>query len=131
MRSYVQLVEALLDDHEVRIAEILPGTGDGVAKLGVDKRPFNYHIERWVPELDLPLALRYIKYRLDIPRADYYTTFNGGIGLYLFVEPEYVGRIRNIGEHLGYPIYDLGSVMAGSRKVIFEPEDLILKAPGG
>lgn len=131
MRSYVGFVEALIKDPEMRIDEILPGTGDGVAKLGVDKRPFDYHIERWVPEYKVPLVLQFIKYELGIPRAEYYSTFNGGVGLYLFVDAQYVGRIQGIGRQFGFSVYDLGKVVAGSRKIHFEPEGLVLEAPGG
>ena len=129
MRSYVQFVEALLNAG-VRINEILPGTGDGVAKLGVDKRPFDYHIERWVPESEIPLALRYIRDELGIPRAEYYGTFNAGIGLYLFVDSQHVGRIQGISRQFGFPAYNLGRVVAGSRKIHLEFEGgLVLEAP--
>lgn len=45
-----------------------------------------------------------------------------GIGLYLFVAPDVVRTVSEIGTTWGYEIHHLGRVEAGERKVIFEPE---------
>lgn len=133
MRSYVRLIEALLDA-EAPIAEIMPGTGDGVAKLAVDRRPYAYHIEQWVP---VPLVFQFIREQgavLGASPADWLreclTTYIWGVGLYLFVPADAVRRSIEIGTDVGYEIYDLGVVESGERRVIFEPEGLELPPPG-
>ncbi len=134
MRSYVRLIEALLDAG-APIVEILPGTGDGVAKLAVDRRPYEYRIERWVAEL--PLVFQFIR-DSGAPGGvsssewlrECLATYNWGVGLYFFAPADASRRIIEIGADIGYEIYDLGFVAAGERKVIFEPEGIELPPPG-
>lgn len=125
-RSYVGLIEALLDAG-VEIHALVPGTGSGVSKVAFDPRPFTYRIHSWV---DVPLIFRYIR-ELGVPLQDCLTTFNWGIGYYLFVPPMEVDRAICLGNRAGYNVHELGVVEDGERKVIFEPEGIVLPPPGG
>jgi len=124
-RSYVALVEALLEA-EVDIHALLPGTGSGISKVAFDKRPFTYRIHTWVEVPPLFLFMR----ELGVSLEDCLTTFNWGIGYYIVVPSQEVERIIKIGKQAGYQLVDLGQVEKGERKVIFEPEDIILPPPG-
>ena len=121
-RSYVALVEALLENR-VDVHSLLGGTGGGIAKIAYDKRPFTYRIKQWVDEIPpLFLCMR----ELGVSLEDCLTTFNWGIGFYVFVSEEEVDRTIKIGKDAGYELLDLGQVEEGERCVIFEPEGLTL-----
>jgi len=124
-RSYVALIEALLEN-EVDIHALLPGTGSGISKLAFDKRMFTYRIHTWV---EVPLLFQFMR-ELGVSLNDCLTTFNWGIGYYLFVPPSEVERTIGIGEKAGYELVDVGLVEDGERKVIFESENITLSPPG-
>jgi len=125
-RSYVALVEALLQN-EVEIHALLPGTGSGVSKIASDKRRFTYRIHTWTKEIP-PLFL--FMQGLGVELEDCLTTFNWGIGYYIFVPPSAVEQTIDIGEKSGYDLIDLGKVEDGERRVIFEPKGVTLPPPG-
>ena len=105
----------------------LPGTGDGVAKLAVDKRPFTYRIHFW-PEV--PPIFQYFR-GLGIPLKDCLKTFNWGIGYYVFVPPYEVERTLRVARFRGYGAWEIGQVEEGERQTIFGPEkNMILEPPG-
>lgn len=124
-RSYTGLVEALLED-EVDIHVLLPGTGSGISKIAFDKRPLTYRIHAWV---EVPPLFQFMR-ELGVALKDCLTTFNWGIGYYLFVPPSEAGRTTEIGKKVGYEVVDIGRVEEGERKVIFEPEGISLSPPG-
>ncbi len=126
MRSYVQLIEAL-QNKNVTMHALLPGTGDGIGKLAFDKRPFTYRIRSW---LTVPELFRYFKENLGIPMIDCMKTFNWGAGYYLFVPEESVDVTLSTGRENGYELMDVGIVEAGKREIIFEPEGITLNPPG-
>lgn len=117
-RSYVKLVEALLDNN-VDIHSLLAGTGGGVSKIAYDKRPFTYRIKNWAEEIP-PL----FQFMLDLGVSldDCLTTFNWGIGFYIFVPEKEAEQTLKIGRNAGYELLNLGRVEKGERCVIFEPE---------
>ena len=125
-RSYVALIEALLDAG-VKIHALLPGTGDGVGKIAFDKRPFTYRVHSW---LSVPPLFKFFREQLNLPLIDCLKTFNWGVGYYLFVPPSEVEKILKIGKEVGYDLADIGTVEEGERKVIFEPENIVLPPPG-
>lgn len=124
-RSYVTLIEAL-QEKDIPIRAILPGTGSGIAKVAFDKRPLTYRIHSWV---DVPPLFLFMK-ELGVSLEDCLTTFNWGIGYYLFVDVEWAGTAIEIGQKAGYDIHNIGITEEGPRKVIFEPEDITLSPPG-
>lgn len=124
-RSYVALVEGLLDAG-VDIHALVPGTGGGVAKVAFEKRPLTYRITRWV---EVPLLFQYFR-ELGVSIADCLTTFNWGIGYYVIVPPHEVANAFTAAAKAGYPLYELGGVETGERKVIFEPEGITLPPQG-
>lgn len=123
-RSYVGLVEALLEER-IEIRSLLGGTGGGIAKIAYAKKPFTYRVKRWVDEVPpLFLFLR----ETGVGLRDCLTTFNWGIGFYVFVPEAEVDRTIAAGRKAGYDLVALGQVEAGERKVVFEPEKLTLAA---
>jgi phosphoribosylformylglycinamidine cyclo-ligase len=117
-RSYVGLVEALLENN-IEINSLLAGTGGGISKIAYAKRPFTYRIKKWVEEIP-PLFLFMQSFGVSL--QDCLTTFNWGVGFYIFVPEEEVGRTIETGEKAGYELLDLGQVEEGERCIIFEPE---------
>lgn len=123
-RSYVGLVEALLEDG-IEIHSLLGGTGGGIAKIAYAKKAFTYRVKRWIDEVPpLFLFLR----ETGVGLHDCLTTFNWGMGFYVFVPEKEAGRTIEAGRRAGYELVDLGQVEAGERAVVFEPEKLTLAA---
>jgi len=123
--SYVGLMEAMWGSG-IRVHALLPGTGSGVSKVAFDERPFQYRIHSWPKVPDLFLFMR----ELGVSLEDCLTTFNWGVGYYLFVGPKSVDRVIEAGEKVGYELMDVGVVEEGERCVIFEPENVTLPPPG-
>jgi phosphoribosylformylglycinamidine cyclo-ligase len=123
-RSYVGLVEALLENG-IEIHSLLGGTGGGISKIAYAKRPFTYRVKRWVEEI--PPLFRFML-EVGVGLEDCLTTFNWGIGFYVFVPEKEAGRTIEAGRKAGYDLLDLGQVEAGERGVIFEPEGITLAA---
>ncbi len=121
-RSYVSLVEALLENR-IEVHSLLAGTGGGVSKIAYEKRPFTYRIKRWVEKIP-PLFL--FMREIGVSLEDCLTTFNWGIGFYIFVPEKEVDRTLEVGAKAGYELIELGQVEEGERRVIFEPEGLTL-----
>lgn len=125
-RSYVALVEALLEA-EIDIHAFLPGTGGGVGKVAFDKGPFTYRIHSWFDEI--PPLFTFIR-ELGVSLQDCLTTFNWGGGYYVFVPLGEINRVLEIGRKAGYELLQVGVVERGLRRVIFEPEGIVLSPPG-
>ena len=120
-RSYVSLVEGLLEAG-VEVHALLPGTGSGISKVAFDKRPLTYRIHTWV---DVPPLFRFML-ELGVKLGDCLTTFNWGIGYYVYVPEREVDRVLEISKD-GVVV---GRVEEGDRKIIFEPEGMTLPPPG-
>jgi phosphoribosylformylglycinamidine cyclo-ligase len=123
-RSYVRLVEAL-QEKNIEIRSLLGGTGGGISKIAYAKRPFTYRVKKWVDEI--PPLFRFML-EVGVSLKDCLTTFNWGIGFYIFVPEEEVDRTIKTGEKAGYDLLLLGQVEEGERCVIFEPERITLPA---
>lgn len=122
--SYVKLVEALLEEN-IEIHSLLGGTGGGIAKIAYAKKPFTYRIKNWVDEI--PPLFRFML-EIGVSLDDCLTTFNWGIGFYIFVPEKEADRTIETGKKAGYELLDLGQVEKGERRVIFEPERKTLSA---
>jgi phosphoribosylformylglycinamidine cyclo-ligase len=123
-RSYVRLVEAL-QEKKIEVHALLGGTGGGISKIAYAKRPFTYRIKKWVEEI--PPLFQFMR-ETGVSLQDCVTTFNWGIGFYVFVPEEEVERTINTGRKEGYDLLELGQVETGERRVIFEPEKITLAA---
>ena len=123
-RSYVRLVEAL-QEKNIEIHSLLGGTGGGISKIAYAKRPFTYRVKKWVDEI--PPLFRFML-EVGVSLEDCLTTFNWGIGFYIFVPEEEVEQTIKTGEKAGYDLLLLGQVEEGERCVIFEPERITLPA---
>jgi phosphoribosylformylglycinamidine cyclo-ligase len=121
-RSYVGLVEALLENN-IEIHSLLAGTGGGISKIAYAKRPYSYRIKKWLDEIP-PLFL--FMRKLGVSLKDCLTTFNWGIGFYIFVPDKELDRTIKSGKDAGYELFDLGQVEEGERCIIFEPERITL-----
>jgi phosphoribosylformylglycinamidine cyclo-ligase len=107
---YVGLVEALLDA-EVDIHALLPGTGSGVAKLAFDDRPCSYRVHSW-PEV--PEVFRFLA-ETGLSPEDCVTTFNWGVGYFVFVPAGDAERTVDLARAAGYTALELGRVEEGER----------------
>ncbi|TSC62259.1 MAG: phosphoribosylformylglycinamidine cyclo-ligase [Parcubacteria group bacterium Gr01-1014_48] len=122
--SYVRLVEALLENR-VPLHGIIPGTGGGLSKLAIHDVPYTYVVER---SLSVPKIFLFMR-SCGVPLRDCLTTFNWGIGYYLFVPKNNVEQTLVIGASAGYKLMQIGFVERGERQVIFEPAGEILMPP--
>lgn len=122
---YVGLIEHLLDAG-VEIHALLPGTGSGVAKLAFDDRPYAYRVHSWP---DVPEVLQFFR-ATGLSIEDCLTTFNWGVGYYVFVPAHEAERTIQIALKTGYASLEIGKVEEGERSVIFMPEALTLPPPG-
>jgi phosphoribosylformylglycinamidine cyclo-ligase len=127
-RSYVELIESLLGSY-ADIHALVPGTGGGVSKIAFDKRPFTYRIHSWLPEDKIPPLFRFMR-EIGVSLKDCLTTFNWGIGYYIFLPRNSVDMAIKLGNQIGYDLLYIGRVEEGERKVIFEPNNIILPPPG-
>lgn len=125
-RSYVKLIETL-QENQIKIHALLPGTGDGVGKIAFDKRPYTYRIHSWLP---VPPLMQYFKDELNIGLEDCLKTFNWGVGYYIFAAANEAEKIIKLGQAAGYNLAQIGRVEAGKRQTIFEPENITLNPPG-
>lgn len=126
MASYVTLVEMLLAA-KAEIHAILPGTGSGIAKLAYDKRELTYRVTGW-PEV--PPLMKFM-HQSGVSMKDCLTTFNWGVGLYLFVPDACIDQVLGLCSQHGWAsAMVVGRVEKGSRQVIYEPERLTLPPPG-
>jgi len=123
-RSYVRLVEAL-QEKNIEVHSLLGGTGGGISKIAYAKKTFTYRVTKWVDEV--PPLFRFML-ETGVSLKDCITTFNWGIGFYIFVPEEEADRTIETGKIAGYDLIDLGQVEDGERQVIFEPENIILPA---
>ena len=123
-RSYVALVEALQEEN-IEVHSFLGGTGGGISKIAYAKRPFTYRVSKWVDKIP-PLFLFMLEAGVSL--HDCLTTFNWGIGFYIYVPENEADRTIAAGKKAGYDLIDLGGVEPGKRRVIFEPEKLTLSA---
>ncbi len=124
-RSYVRLVEALLDN-KVDIHALLPGTGDGVGKVAFDHRKASYRIHSWP---SVPPLFEFFRAG-GLGLKDCLKTFNWGVGYYIFLPAAEVERTIKIGTEAGFELMEVGVVEEGERQVIFEPENIVLPPPG-
>ena len=126
-RSYVALVEALLDE-AVEIHRIMPGTGGGVSKLATHPENVMYRIYDW-PRV--PLLFPFLKEQFGLSMRTCLTTFNWGVGYYLIVPPHEATRTIEIGIKAGYELIEVGWIEESSKPHInFEPFGLALPPPG-
>jgi phosphoribosylformylglycinamidine cyclo-ligase len=123
-RSYVGLVEAL-QQKDIEVHSFLGGTGGGISKIAYAKRPFTYRVKKWVDEV--PPLFQFML-EIGVSLKDCLTTFNWGIGFYIFVPEKEADRAIKTGRKAGYELIDLGQVEAGERCVVFEPEKITLPA---
>ncbi|MCH7492546.1 hypothetical protein IID19_03035 [Patescibacteria group bacterium] len=127
-KECVTLVKALLDAG-VRISALLPGTGSGIAKLAYDKRDYTYTVHTWLSEDRIPPLFCYMR-ELGVTLEDCVTTFNWGIGYYVFVCPEERDWAIEVAAAVDEELIELGVVSEGKRCVVFEPEGITLPPPG-
>ena len=123
-RSYVRLVEAL-QEKSIEIHSLLGGTGGGISKIAYAKKPLAYRIMKWTEKIP-PLFTFMLGAGVSL--KDCLTTFNWGIGFYIFVPEKEAERTIQTGRKAGYELLDLGQVEKGERRVIFEPEGITLSA---
>lgn len=125
-RSYVDLIEALLES-DIDVHALLPGTGSGVSKIAFDSRSATYRIHAWP---SVPPLMQFMREVVGVSLRDCLKTFNWGVGYYVFLPQSEVERTIEIGTKAGYELMEVGRVEEGERRVVFEPENIILPPPG-
>jgi len=129
---YVRAIEALLNA-ELDIHALLPATGDGVAKLGFDKRAYTYVVTHWpqIPELFhffYELLCKSGEY--EDPEFECLKTFNCGVGYYVFLPERQVDVALSLIESVGRRAWRIGEVRDGPRQTIWALQgDTITMAP--
>jgi len=116
----------------VEVHALLPGTGDGVAKLAYDKRPFTYYVHSWPRITEVPHLFAYINEILGVSTEEMLKIFNCGIGYYVFVPKGEVERTIKVAELAGHKAMLVGLVREGERLTIWSHggKDLKLPPPG-
>ena len=125
-RSYVRLIEALLEAG-IDIHALVPGTGGGISKIAFHKHSFTYRVDDW--PIPIPLLFQFMR-ELGVSLEDCLTTFNWGIGYYVFVHPDHANQAIQVAACAGYSLHRLGVVEEGKRQVVFHPEGMTLQPPG-
>jgi phosphoribosylformylglycinamidine cyclo-ligase len=123
-RSYVRLIEAL-QEKNIEIHSLLGGTGGGISKIAYAKKPLTYRIRKWTEKIP-PLFTFMLGAGVSL--KDCLTTFNWGMGFYVFVPEKEADRTIETGRKAGYDLIDVGRVETGERRVVFEPERITLAA---
>ena len=119
-QEYVTMMSAL-QDRGVPIVAALPGTGGGVAKLASGKVPLTFAITAW-PEFEKTPPLFQCLRELGVSWRDLVTTFNMGMGYYLFVTAENEERTIQTVREAGYEgVMSVGDVREGAHGVLWQP----------
>ncbi len=131
-RSYVGLVQALICAG-IDIHGFLPVTGDGIGKLGVDKR-HHFVVDNWVE--NIPPLFSFMR-EMGMTRRDLAETFNCGIGYIAMVPPNEVDDVMRVGQQTqidgetdNYDPIVIGHVEEGDPGTDFVPWGLHLPPPG-
>ncbi len=126
-RPFVTFVEKLIPE-QIELHGIFPAGDGGVASLlNFESQPFTYVIENWVYKL--PPIFNFLQDDLQIPVGELLMNVNWGIGCYILAPKESVETIIALGRKLKFPVFELGKVCVGERKIIFEPEDNLVIRP--
>lgn len=93
-------------------------SGHGWAKIQRSKNEVTYCVDS-VPESQP--VFHHIQSLLGYSVREMYGAYNMGAGFCLFAELQQVLRIMDIGRDLGIPVYLVGKVQEGPRRVVIEP----------
>ena len=125
--SYLKAIEAMVKA-EIEIHGLLPGTGDGLAKLASDKRNFTYWIHTWHTEFSPAIELMR---SLGVSLQDLLSTFNCGGGYYVFVpEHERYDALFALRD-AGFKAWEAGRVREGYRETFFQLSGGVILPPPG
>lgn len=102
----------------VRLYYAVHISGHGWAKIMRAMAELTYRVER-VPEPQR--IFRFIQEQSGLSDRDMYTGYNMGAGYALYVEPESVPVLQEIGRSLHIPVMDVGFTEEGRRRVVIEP----------
>lgn len=127
-KECVTLIKAL-QDAGVKMSALLPGTGSGIAKLAYDHRDYTYEVHTWLDWDRIPPLFRFMR-ELGVSLEDCITTFNWGIGYYIFVPPDERDKAIEAAAAVDEELIELGVVKEGKRCVVVKPYDLVLPPPG-
>ena len=114
-RSYLRLVEPLLDTGRLNGLAHVTGGGitDNLPRILPAGTAASVKKGSW-PVLPL---FRFIQEKGGVDEAEMYRTFNMGIGMILVVAEPDCAAVRAHFSALGEPCYDIGTVIAGDRRV--------------
>ena len=127
-RSIVGFIEEFIP-HSLDVHAILPVRDNGVATLldFEERIPLTYYIENW--PAPLPPIFYFLQDELGIHISELLMNVNYGIGCFILAPQRSVKSILALGKKIHLPIYELGYVLQGERKVVFRPENnLVISA---
>lgn len=98
-----------------------PITGHGFGKIMRKRKDLTYVIEK-VPEPQE--EFRVMQERGPVDNEEAYRVWNMGIGLVLFAHHNQSGKIKKAGGKSGLPVYEMGPVKKGERKVVIPSKEI-------
>jgi phosphoribosylformylglycinamidine cyclo-ligase len=118
-RSYLELLAPLLDRDLIRGMAHITGGGitENLPRILPQGTGATVRLGSW-PVLPL---FRFLQKHGQIVDEEMFRTFNMGIGMILAVGPADVAEIRREFESHGEPLYEIGEIVPGERRVHFQP----------
>ena len=56
----------------------------------------------------------------EISEEEMYRTFNMGVGFIIVTSPEYSEKVKNIGNKIGYNLYEIGKIIKSKKNIKVE-----------
>jgi phosphoribosylformylglycinamidine cyclo-ligase len=115
---YVKLVEALIEEQDLKISYLSHVTGHGLLKLMRPRRELTYRIHALPP---VPEALQLLVREAGLGPAEAYRTFNMGAGYAVYCGAGAGAAVVELARGLHLDALVAGVVEEGPRQVLLEP----------
>lgn len=116
-KIYVKPVQALLDQVEIKGMAHITGGGfiENIPRMLPEGADVRIDYGSW----PIPPIFNLMQKDGEISHQDMFTTFNMGIGMVLVLAPEAAEKAITLSGQSGEPLYRIGEVIEGGRKVVF------------
>lgn len=116
-KIYVKPVQALLDQVEIKGMAHITGGGfiENIPRMLPEGADVRIDYGSW----PIPPIFNLMQKDGEISHQDMFTTFNMGIGMVLVLSPEAAEKAITLSGQSGEPLYRIGEVIEGGRKVVF------------
>jgi phosphoribosylformylglycinamidine cyclo-ligase len=122
-RTYAPLLIRLLKEYRQQVHGLIHNTGGGLTK-GMKYLGNHRVVKRNLPEA--PAIFRLIRQQSGISQQEAYRTFNMGVRLELYVEPEVLPHLTALAASFGIEAWEIGEVQGASAR----PELVIESSEG-